>query len=145
MARVMLSPCAGDVLRQNPRCGKFPCAGAALDPPLWKFPNKFLSLSLAALDSQHRGDPGVCRVFIFQGHRAKPLTGLTRRAPKGRPTRDPPPPEAARVRPLGRRATRPNGEWGYSRELSKKRRSSATRATQDTLFCVSRSPRLVPL
>jgi hypothetical protein len=27
----------------------------------------------------------------FLGHRAKPLTGLNRRAPKGRPTRKPPP------------------------------------------------------
>jgi hypothetical protein len=26
----------------------------------------------------------MCRAFIFQGHRSKPLTALNRRAPKGR-------------------------------------------------------------
>ena len=34
--------------------------------------------------------PG-CVEILFQGHRAKPFTGLNRRAPKGRPPGTPPP------------------------------------------------------
>ena len=33
--------------------------------------------------SQHRGDPGVCWLFIFKGRRAESLTGLLQRAPTG--------------------------------------------------------------
>ena len=36
--------------------------------------------------------PYQCVLSVyFQGHRAEPLTGLLQRAPKGRPTRTPPP------------------------------------------------------
>ena len=37
--------------------------------------------------------------FYFQGHRAKPLTGPIRRAPKGKPTRTAPPVTVEEVRP----------------------------------------------
>jgi hypothetical protein len=48
-------------------------------------------ISLSLIVSVPHRDDGICVSIVYlESHRAKPLTGLNWRAPKGRPTRPPP-------------------------------------------------------